>query len=140
MICLLFAVIFNVLCFCLTYVMMPDISPLAFLSMVILVPVIYNVLIYSKTNKIFNNNIFTIITLTGMTTLSYVLFGVITSMSGAMRLFAQRNAYSDGNISITINENCNSLSNVIFVVLIQLCAMFVVKHMQSRSEKYDICE
>lgn len=130
------SVILNVFCFGLTYVMMPEISAIEFLALVILVPIIYNVALYIKAKPIVNKSV-TVVVLTAITTLSYVVFGFLTAASGVMRDFAVRNSFSDGNVTVSISENSNSMSNIMFIVLAQLCAMVFVKFMQEKGEKND---
>lgn len=136
----LLSIVLNTLCFGLTYMMMPSISPLEFLELVILVPVIFNVMLFLKGDKIAGNSFLTISILTIITTASYALFGLLTTMNGAMSAFAERNSYSDGNVTIAINENSNSFSNILFIILIQGCVMFFVKFMQDRRLKSDTCK
>lgn len=136
MISILISVLLNTLCFGVTYIMMPEISALEFLCLVILIPVIYNIVLFMKA-KVIGNKPLTIVALTAITTISYVLFGVFTSMNGVMSAFAERNSFSDGNVTITVSENSNSMSNIMFVVLLQVCVMFCVKFMQEKREKND---
>ncbi|MBR3602792.1 MAG: Msa family membrane protein [Lachnospiraceae bacterium] len=113
---ILIAVFLNALCFGMTYMMMPEISALGFLGMVILLPVIYNIVLFIKENTI-SNKVLSIFVLVTITTISYILFGIFVSINGGMKEFATRNSFSDGNITISISENSNSLSNIIFMML-----------------------
>lgn len=126
----------NVACFLTAYFMLPYANALEFLGMVILLPIIYNVFLITKTKLLNNSKLLTMLLYSGMTTLAYIVLGFVGTHTGFIQEFAVRNSYSDGNVTVSISENIDSVSNIIFILLLQFCVMYFVKYMKDRQNHH----
>ena len=132
---LVISLIINFICYGVTYMMLPQMNALEFVIMVVLVPAICNVLILCKGHLIINSKAVTIAILVVITTIAYILFGIFSLMAGRIQTFANNNSYYDENVMVSINENINSVSNIVFVLLIQLGFMFLTKYLSEKNKK-----
>lgn len=137
MITIIIALVFNLICYGAAYFMMPQLTAIEFLGISILLPVVFNVVLFLKGKQIRNNKLLTMSALAGITTICYIAWGIATTLNGSMHEFALRNSFSDGNIKISISENSNSVANIVYMILIQLSVLIFVKYIQERSLKYD---
>lgn len=132
---LVISLITNFLCFGVTYLMLPKMNALEFVVMVILVPAICNGLILFKGRLIKNSKTITITFLSILTTIAYIIFGFFSLRSGRIQIFANNNSYYDDNVSVSINENINSVSNIVFVLLIQFSFMALARFFYEKNKK-----
>lgn len=125
---LLLAILFNLIAFAILLLMMPDISAVAFLVFVLLIPFVFNSLLYMymKKTKIKNDWI-KISVLSAITGLFYAFFGYYAEHLDKINGFVVRNVYENETIHINIDSNIASISNIIFVVLSQFCVLYIVR-------------
>lgn len=131
---LIFSLILNLVTFGLLLAIMPNISAVTFLAFALLIPFIYNGVLYIKLPHLKNDWV-TMAMLSANTALAYGIFGYLTTVLDKIDKFVKLNSYSNGVVQITIDANITSVSNVIFILLAQFGVLYIIRVIQNRRKK-----
>ncbi len=113
----------NMIDFCTLLYFMPNVSVIAFLITILVIPVVYNVILLKQTNI---NDYLKLVIIVSVTTFSFVLFSLYEIKSGNMETFAAINSVSTDGLVVDIDTNLCSFSNVLFIIIEQLSVMFIL--------------
>ena len=130
------SIILNVINFSVLFYLMPKVSVVVFLVFSLVTPIIYNVLLFIKRKNNFNTWIIMII-LSSITTLAYIIFAYLLKVSNILKVFIDYNTMNSGGLVVNIDENIASFSHILFIMLVQLCALFIVNNMLMRGDNND---
>lgn len=128
---LIFSLILNLVTFGLLLAIMPNISAVTFLAFALLIPFIYNGVLYIKLPHLKNDWV-AMAMLSAITALAYGIFGYLTTVLDKIDKFVELNSYSNGVVQITIDANITSVSNVIFILLAQFGVLYIIRVIQNR--------
>lgn len=131
-----FSIVLNLVCFALVCYLMPEMSVMSFMFMVLVVPLIYNWFICVKVKSNMKKEI-KITLLSVVTAVSYYVSGAVLEKTEKIAAFISQNEFNTGTIVINISEDMFSVSQLVFILILQFFVLYFVSCLSDRGKKND---
>ena len=132
---ILIALILNILNYFVLFQLMPDISVGVFFLICYIGPLLYNISLYIYSlSKNDNSNNRDLILLPSLTTIAYTVSSLFIVRSGKYEFFMNNKAINTGSVSININDNLFSLSQVVILFILYFGILYITKKIRSSKQ------